>query len=122
MAAIKPTVLAVGRGDGSTLQVIWTPVTEADTCVAVEYPEFSDKSIQVLGTFGSASVALQGSNDSGVTFAALHDPGGTAIAITSAGIKAVLENSQQIKPVATGGSSQSLSIAMLLHLTNPLRQ
>ncbi len=122
MATIKPTVRAVGRGDGSTLQIIWTPVTEADTCAPVEFPECSDKSIQVLGTFGGASVALNGSNNNGTTFAPLSDPGGTVIAITSAKIKAVLENTQQIQPVASGGTSQSLTIAMLVHLTNPLRQ
>ena len=122
MAAIAPTVTAIGRGDGSTLRVVWTPVTANDTCVAVSYPECSDKSIQGLGTFDSGSIALQGSNDGGTTYAALHDPGGTTIAITSAGIKAVLENTELIKPVvSSGGGSQSITVAMLLHLTNPLR-
>jgi hypothetical protein len=121
MAVIKPTITAVGRGDGSTLQAIWTPVTEADSCAAISYPECSDKSIQAIGTFGGSSVALNGSNY-GTTYAALRDPGGTTIALSSAGIKAVLENTTAIQPSITGGTNQSLTIAMLLHLTNPLRQ
>src|SRR5512139_881962 len=122
MAVIKPTVTAIGRGDGSTLRVLWTPVTNADTCAAVSFPECADKSIQVLGTFNAASVAVHGSNDAGTTFAALNDPGGTVIAISAAGIKAILENTELVKPVFSGGgASQSLSVAMLFHLTNPLR-
>lgn len=121
MATIDPTVIATGRGDGSTLRVIWTPVTAADTCRAVSYPECADKSIQVAGTFDSASVAVNGSND-GTNFAALRDPGGTTIAITSAAIRAILENTVVVVPlVSGGGGSQSLTISMLIHLTNPLR-
>lgn len=121
MAAIKPTVTDVSiRGNESTYTVVWTPVTEADTCVAVQMPEYADRSIQVSGTFGGASVAVQGSND-GTNFAALRDPSSTTIAITTAGIRAVLENTYQTKPVATGGTSQSLTIAMLFHLSHPFR-
>ena len=120
MATIVPTVLTVGYGNSAVQTVQWTPVTEADTCRAVQYPEFSDKSIQVAGTFGGASVALNGSND-GSNFAALRDPSSTTIAITTAGIKAVLENTLQVQPAATGGTGQSLTITILFHAANPLR-
>lgn len=122
MAAIQPTLTDVGlKGDGSTILAVWTPVTESDTCVPISMPEHSDKSVHVSGTFGSASVAVQGSNNGGASFASLNDPTGTVIAITAEKIKAVLENTVQVKPVATGGSAQSLTISMLVHLTNPLR-
>lgn len=123
MAVIAPTVTEVSdKGDGSAFRVVWTPVTEADSCAAVRYPGHSDKSIQAIGTFGSGSVALHGSNDGGTTYAALNAPSGSAIALTTASIKAVLENTEYIKPVITGGTAQSLTIAMLIHLSNPLRQ
>ena len=120
MATITPTITAVGRGDGSTLQIVWTPVTESDTCAPISFPEMSDKSIQVLGTFGGCSVAMNGSND-GTTYAALRDPSSTTIAISAAGIKAVLENTMFLQPSPSGGSGQSITINMLVHLTNPLR-
>lgn len=120
MAVITPTVTAVGRGDGSTLKVQWTPVTEADTCAPVTYPECSDKSFQIEGTFGGSTTVLKGSND-GTNYEGLRDPGGTAISFTAAGLKAVLENTVFIQPVSSSGSSQILTITMLLHLTNPLR-
>lgn len=122
MAAIKAVVTDVSEmGDGATLRVVWTPVTEADECVPVRLPWLADRTIQALGTFGSCNVAVHGSNDGGVTYAALNDPTGTVIDITAAGIKQVLENTEWTKPVVTTGSSQSISIAMLFHASNPKR-
>lgn len=121
MAAIKPTITTIGRGDGSCVMVLWTPVTEADTCVPFEAPDLTDKSVHVYGTFGGSSTAIHGSNNGGTSFAALNDPSSTAIAITTEKIKAVLENTQQIKPVITGGAAQSLSVAVLVKQNNPLR-
>ena len=121
MATIVPTIVPVGNQDGSVKRITWTPVTENDTCAPVQAAAYADKSIQVLGTFGSATVALHGSNDGGATFAALNLPAGTAIGITAAGIKAVLENTEQIKPVISGGTSQSLTIVVLGRLANTMR-
>jgi hypothetical protein len=121
MATITPTLLDISsKQDGSVIRAIWTPVTEADTCAPVQFPQYADKSVQVAGTFGSSSTAVQGTID-GTNFAALTDQGGTTIAITAAGIKQVLQNAYQIKPVTTGGTSQSLTISMIFRLSNPLR-
>lgn len=122
MATINPVILDVSdKGDGSTKTVIWTPVTESDTCAAVSLPELTDKSIHVSGTFGSASVAVKGSNNGGASFASLNDPTGTVIAISGEAIKAVLENTLLVQPVASGGSGQTLKISMLFHMNNPFR-
>ena len=128
MAVIAPAIKDLSPfGDQSCMQVIWTPVTENDSCGPVQYPKHSTKSIQVEtsgvgnNSFGGCSVALKGSND-GTNFEALSTPANAAIAITAAGIKAVLENTVQIKPVATGGTNQSIAITMLLEFANPTRQ
>ena len=118
MAAIAPTITSIGENGDDTIRIVWTPVTENDTCNPVYFPDHPIKSIQALGTFGSATVAVQGSNDGGTTFAALHSVGVTAIAITSAGVNPIVENTEQIKPVMTGGSSQSLTLALVVHRTN----
>lgn len=122
MAVIIPTETDVSpKSDGSAILVVWTPVTQADSCRAVEYPKHNDKSIYVSGTFGGASVALHGSNDR-TNFAALNTPASVAIAITAESVKAVLENTVQVKPVATGGAGQSITVSMLVHFSNPARQ
>lgn len=121
MATIIPTIKDVSlRGDGSVFQVIWSGVTEVDTCRAVSYPQYADKTVQVAGDFGGTSVAVNGSID-GVNYAALTDQGGTTIAITSAGIKQVLQNALLVQPALTGGSSTALTVSMIFRLSNPLR-
>lgn len=121
MATIIPTVTDVSRrGDGSVFQVIWAAVTEADTCRAVSYPQYADKTVQVAGTFGGTSVAVNGSID-GTNYVAMTDQGGTTIALTSAGMKQVLQNALLIQPELTGGSSTEVTISMLFRLSNPLR-
>lgn len=121
MATIVPTLVDISqRGDQSVWQVIWTPVTNADTCRAVSFPQYADKSVQVAGTFGGTSVSVTGSID-GTNYAALSDQGGTAIAITTAGIKQVLQNALYIQPALTGGAASSLTISMIFRLSNPLR-
>lgn len=122
MATIKPTVTDVTfRGNGAAFQVQWTPCTENDTCAAVRLPEYADRSFQVEGTFGGATVLLKGSNDNS-TFEGLRDPSHTAISMTSAGLQAVLENTIYTQPTYSGGSGQSLTITMLFHLPHPFRQ
>ncbi len=121
MATIQATVTGVGNNDRSTLLVVWAAVTESDVCQPVSYPEFADKSVHPSGTFGGASVRVYGSNN-GSTFVALNDASSTAIAISSEGIKQVLENTLFVKPDMTGGSGQTITISMLFRLANPLRQ
>lgn len=123
MATIPAIMKDVGpAGDGSTILVTWTEVTEADDCAPVSMPGHADKSILAIGTFDSANVAVHGSND-GTTYAALNDNGGTVIDITVAGAKQVVENTLWVKPVVTtGGATQDLDISMLFRLSNPLRQ
>jgi len=123
MAVIMPTRKDVSfSGDESCIQVIWTPVTEADTCQAVSLPQYPDRSIHCSGSFGGSTTAVQGSNNGGSTFCSLNDPSSTLIAITdNTKMKAVLENAILVRPSCSGGSAQSLTIAMLFRMGNPLR-
>lgn len=123
MATITPTTRDVGpSGDGSIMLVTWPAVTAADTCAPVSFPAMADKSVQAAGTFDSGSVAVHGSND-GSNYAALRNPASNVIAITTAGINAVLENTVFVQPVISGGGgSQSLTISMLFRMLNTLRQ
>ena len=123
MANIAGVTASVGRGDNSTIVVTWANIGNADTCHEVSFPEYADRSIHVSGTFNGASVVIQGSNNGAVSFATLNDPTETAITISTEAIRAVLENTAFIKPVITGGGGlQSLTVSLLFHLTNPLRQ
>lgn len=84
------------------LVATWTPLLNGDVGDSFSCAPYTDKSVQVFGTFGSASLALQGSND-GTNWVALSDPQGITIAITSTGIKMVSEATVYIRPSVTGG-------------------
>ncbi len=75
----------------------------------------ADRSVQVEGTFGAGgTVLIEGSND-GVNYRTLHDPGGTALSITSAGIVAVLEISAFVRPrVSAGDGSTAIDVTLLV--------
>lgn len=72
------------------------------------------KSVQATGTFDSATLTMQGSND-GSTWATLTTDGSTACTFTAAGVKNVFENTRFIRPsVGTGGAStQAINVYLV---------
>ena len=112
MAAISPSKSEKGPWH----QVYkWTPVTEADTCVAVKLERpFYAYGLQVSGTFGGATVTLHGSID-GTNYAALEDADGNAVALTAAGISGSGRDMVlYLKPVTASGSSSSVTVSVLV--------
>ncbi len=74
----------------------------ADTALPVKLGVYSDRTVQVEGTFGGASVSLQGSND-GVNYHTLTDPQGNALTFSAPGLETVMELPFFIKPTLSGG-------------------
>ena len=132
MATINPTITTLA--DGSALLVTWTPmiiidtdpgapeVLEYDIGLPVEFPRFSDRSVQVVGTWGvGGSITLKGSND-GTNYYALTDPQGNAITKTANALEQITELVQYIKPEITAGDiTTSLTVKLLMRLPQPLR-
>ena len=69
--------------------------------------------LQVVGTFGGASVALQASND-GVNWVGLSDRSGVVIAITAAGGSEFSTSYLYLRPLATGGTGDDLDVFISL--------
>jgi hypothetical protein len=84
---------------------VWSGLLNGDVGDAQGLSKWAIKAVQVIGTFGAGgSVALEGSNDGGTTWAALRDSTGTTIALTAAtAIRDVLENPRMIRPHVTAG-------------------
>lgn len=95
--------------EDSAIQVQWVGVTEADTFgatkVGIRYPI---RAVEVEGTFGSATVLIQGSQ-AGVTYSTLNSSAG-ALSFTSAGLKAVLENAPYLRPSHSGGTGETITV------------
>ncbi|MDA0798720.1 MAG: hypothetical protein O2884_08630 [Chloroflexi bacterium] len=100
---------------GNTYLTLWEALTTANhTGSGVEFPGASDRSVQVFGTFGGATLILEASLDGGTTWAQMHEPDGTAIAFTGAGIVSVGENSLMIRArLSVVGSGADLDCYLL---------
>lgn len=91
----------------NTIKVSWSGLVSGSVTGAPIPPnwlDYSDRSIQVVGTYGGATVTMQGSNDEGTTFGTVNDAFGTALtfAITSGLIKQVTEVCAGLRPSVTG--------------------
>jgi hypothetical protein len=81
----------------------------------IQFAQYTDKSVQVTGIFGSGgSIRLEGSNN-GVDWAPLSDPSGNDLNITSAKIKMVTEATYYVRPrVTAGDGTTNLSVHLLI--------
>jgi len=114
MAAKSPQIDRKATKDKIT--VTWTGVTESDTFVAYTFDKLAqDISVHTSGTFGSATVVYKVANNGGSGVNAT-DLGGTAISHTAEAITSVRERPLTIQPSASGGSSQSLTVTMVVWL------
>jgi hypothetical protein len=109
MALIQPVYTRIGE---HTLQATWT-FTENDTCVPVQsrMADYADRLITFGGAFGGATAKVQGSNDD-LEYFDLRDNTHTVISKTAFGGEQILETPAYIKPVATGGTAQTLKVIL----------
>jgi|SRR6478752_1285672 len=92
----------------------WILTTADATGTKVTSPLASDRCVQTFGSFGAGTINMEGSNEEvPLNWAPLHDPQGTAITFTAAGIKQILENPLHIRATLTG--STGASVTVLLH-------
>jgi len=111
MAIINHSRSATGAS--SSLVATWANLAQGDTGDAMPFSQYSDKSVQVAGTFGGATVRVEGSNN-GTDWAVLTDPQGNDLLITTAKIEMVTEATMLVRPNISGGDgTTSLSIHML---------
>ena len=103
-------------------RIRWLALANGDTGgggvtgTLTELGNYSDRTVQVTGTFGAGgSVSIQGSNDGGTTWATLTDPQGVALTFTAAGLRQILELPFQIRPnVTAGDGTTSLNVYMMM--------
>jgi len=109
--------------DLGLLVVYWT-LANGDTGAPVESWAFSDKTVQIYGTFGSGgTIQLEGANavitpgttgvPSSPTWGVLRDPLENNLITTGPLIKAVLENPFQIRPNCTVGDGTTSLVVLL---------
>lgn len=116
MAAIEAVFDKLETEPGCRL-ILWETLTESDTATEVELGAFADRSVQVVGTFGGATVVVEGSND-GTNWVTLSDYQGTALSFTAAFLAPVAELTRFIRVSASGGTGQDLDIHLMCRGTH----
>lgn len=107
-------ILTTNTDNGDFRVVTWTGLLNGDDGEPAQLATYSDRSVQVTGTFGTGgSVTVEGSND-GTNWFALSDPQGLAITRTAAGLKGVSELTRYVRPrVTAGDGTTSLTVVGL---------
>jgi hypothetical protein len=113
MAVVDYSVETLNTWRDRASIITWTGLTTGDTGRPLEMTGWADRSIQVTGTFGGATVNIEGSNN-GTNWSLLTDPQGNNIALTSAKIEQVMEITRYIRPSVSGGSGTSINIITLV--------
>ena len=114
MPAITPNIVSVGGPNGVPC-VVWETITPGDTgtpyLVRDQYGLAG--AVQISGTFGGATIALEQSND-GVTYFPLKDSAGVAVSAGTATIFEVSTSAVYIRPTIIGGTSSDVDIYVAL--------
>lgn len=101
--------LALTVNDYNKMRTATWTLGNADTGNAADMHRWSDRTVQVVGTFGAATVVIQGSNDN-TNWVTLNDSNGAALSFTAAGMKVILENPIWIRAVSSGGTGTAVSV------------
>jgi hypothetical protein len=108
---IKPTFKDIPGGTVAT----WAGITAGEECEHVSYSGAPDRTVQVVGTFGGASVSVDGTlEDEPANWLPLTDPQGNSLSIAVARIEAVTELVRYIKPTLHGGDGTTLLTVHIL--------
>jgi hypothetical protein len=115
MAVIQPTfVLPPGTLDYQGIAIVkWENVTSADTCGPVELCKSNERSVQVVGTFGTADLNIEGSHD-GTNFSVLLDANGVALTLDCSRLRKVDTLCRYARPALSGADgTTSLTVYMM---------
>lgn len=106
MATINPVIVP----HEGYLHVLWENIAEGDdTSSVLLRPSNNDKTVQVTGTFGGATITIQGSID-GVNWFSVKNATGTTVSFTSAGGAFMAENVPYYRVVIENGTNSDVDV------------
>jgi hypothetical protein len=115
MAQITPVITEAEGGFGRAVKAVYSTMLNGDIGDAIALAAYSDRAVQVAGTFGvGGNINVEGTID-GVNWGVLNDPQGVALAFTTAGIEAISELVVQIRPnCSAGDGTTDLDVSFIL--------
>ena len=123
MATVTPTYNgSVSSQDGSVVQWTWTLTTANTDGAPFEYTEYADVCFTATGTWGGATMTIEGSNDASTFMALSNAAGGTAATATANKAVTIIERPRYMRPnLTTAGTGASVTVICTARRANPLR-
>lgn len=120
MATVNPTITKPNDRDDLVL-ASWAITTANLDGLKVEFGQWADRCFTASGTWGGATLAIQGSND-GTNWMTLNiASSGTATASADKAMQ-IVETPRYVRPyLTTAGSGAVITVMMLARRSHPLR-
>lgn len=116
MSTTRTSQLIGGDFNGKLFS--WNLVNgETGDYIGGEDSAFTDKSVQVSGTFGAGgTVVIEGSNDN-VTWYTLSSPANAALSFNAAGLKQIVEAARHTRArVSAGDGTTAIAVAIFARI------
>lgn len=111
--ATKASTITQPGSNNSLKLIVWAALANGDDGTPLSFPDWSDRTVQISGTFGvGGTCVIEGSND-GVTYSTLTDSNGVALSITANSVKQINELPLFTRPRATGDGSTAIVVSVL---------
>jgi hypothetical protein len=122
MATVTPTLSKPGERDDSAILMTWALTTANTDGAPLEWIQWADRCFTAVGTWGGATLTIEGSND-GVNWLPLSNAAGGAAATFSAnGAKSIIELPNFVRPnLTTPGAGATVTVQLLARRAQPLR-
>lgn len=111
MATVTPVMDMLERG--TLIKWTWNALRQSDTGGVVEWARLADRSVHIYGTWGGASVVMEGSND-GSNMCQLENLKGLPISVSANALFGILQLCCHIQPRVVGGDGTTNLTAILL--------
>ena len=112
MATITPSLTHNQR----YIRAVWSGVATGDTIMPLETDMPADcSSVHIFGTFGGATVTLDGTLDE-TNYVTLLDHEGNAISKTAEAVEGLRTGAVSYRPSITGGTGDSVTLVLVIWL------
>ena len=121
MTTVTPTYNSARGGNGSVKEWVFAITTANLNGSPIEFPDWYDRVWVATGTFGSATLAIQGSAD-GTNWVTLNDVNGNAATLTADGHRHVQATPRFMRPFLTvAGSGAAITVTCLARRPTDIR-
>ena len=113
MATVTPTP-GIVSGDPNVQSMSWALTTANTDGSPFEYVQYTDLCWQAAGTWGGATLTIQGSNDGTNWFSMSNAAAGTAATFTADGGKQTIERPRYVRPnLTTAGTGATVTVTLI---------